>query len=78
MRYSAEDHERFASTISERELKNKERRAFDSADQDADGYINKDELVVLLKILGEPSHNQLVDELFNNADHDKDNFITFE
>lgn len=73
MRYSAEDQvingdEKFASTISERQLNNNERRAFDSADQDGDGYINRDELVVLMKFLGEPTNNQVIDEVFFRAD----------
>ena len=78
MRYSAEDQvilgERFAASPSERELKNKERRAFDSADVDGDGYIDRDQVVVLLKILGEPSNAYMVEQLFKGHQ----NFINYE
>ena len=54
------------------------RTAFDMMDQNKDGKVTRDELVTLLKGLGEDYSPEVVDEMIRVADKNNDGVIDFE
>lgn len=54
------------------------REAFDSFDENGDGYISRNELVLAMKKVGENLSEVEIDSMIRNADINKDGKVSFE
>jgi len=77
--YATLDWDDFLQFLSEyRKLERKEfKEVFKDADEDSSGYIDMDELVVLLRNLGYPATRQAAEELIQAVDDNNDGEIEF-